>query len=375
MTGSALSAMSARVTTEDNRRVGDRRKATNETAQSARALRSGSGSNPKQQPKAPLKTRPDSQRFSLVLGAGGMVGLAYHAGVLRALNERFGLVPNDADLIVGTSAGAVVAGYLRAGWSLSDLWDLAIGSHASLEALGGDADERRASMALKPNFSSAVELSRRAIGSYYVAVRSFVPLPLPKIPDSLQKYFRAGLFTMKPAAQRFRADLGTHWPDRPLAICSYDIAAGHRAVFSASSSRRATFDEAVLASCAIPGFYTPCRIDGRIFVDGGVHSATNLDLAAREAGDRVITIAPMSFEPGSRLDALASVSRRLPQRQLAGELAEAKRRKVSVLTIRPDANELRAHGSNLMKSSGGEVIAELAYNTTMRRTDLDSYFK
>ncbi len=313
-------------------------------------------------------------RFNLVLGAGGMVGLAYHAGVLRALNERFGVVPDDADLIVGTSAGSVIAAYIRAGWSLEELWELAIGSHASLEALGTDPDSRRASMSLQPNFSSTFEFGRRAVGSYFVAARSFVPIPMPRIPDSLQKLFRAGMFTMKPAEERFLNDLGTHWPHKALSICAFDVGAGHRAVFSAAGSRRATLPQAVLASCAIPGFYTPHRIDGRLYVDGGVHSATNLDLAAREPGDRVIVIAPMSFAPGSRLDPVASVMRRIPQRQLNNELASARRRKATVLAIRPTSDELRQHGTNLMRSSGGETIAELAYQKTMQHRELEAFF-
>jgi NTE family protein len=320
------------------------------------------------------KSVPPKQRFNLVLGAGGMVGLAYHAGVLRALNDRFGLVANDAELIVGTSAGSVVAAYIRAGWSLEDLWDLAVGSHASLEAFGGDPDSRRASMAFQPNFTSALEFAQRAIGSYYVTARSFIGFPMPRIPDSVQKFFRAGLFTMKSAEQQFHADLGAHWPTKPVALCAYDVGSGHRAVFSAAGSRRATVPQAIVASCAIPGFYNPCQIDGRLYVDGGVHSSTNLDLAARQSGGRVIVIAPMSFHPDSRLDATASLMRRIPQRQLNNELAVARRRKVSVLAIRPTAVELREHGSNLMKPGGGQQIAELAYEQTMSRTDLADFF-
>jgi predicted acylesterase/phospholipase RssA len=65
--------------------------------------------------------------LGLVLGAGGTVGLAYHAGVLRAL-EHAGVVPDDADLIVGTSAGSVAGAYMRSGWSTEELWQIALGS-------------------------------------------------------------------------------------------------------------------------------------------------------------------------------------------------------------------------------------------------------
>ena len=41
--------------------------------------------------------------------------------------------------------------------------------------------------------------------------------------------------------------------------------------------------DAVAASCAIPGFYHPVEIDGRRYVDGGMRSTSNLDLADRRA--------------------------------------------------------------------------------------------
>jgi NTE family protein len=66
-------------------------------------------------------------RIGLVLGAGGTVGLAWHAGVLRALEQVGGVVPDDADLIVGTSAGSVAAAYMRSGWSTEELWQVALG--------------------------------------------------------------------------------------------------------------------------------------------------------------------------------------------------------------------------------------------------------
>src|SRR5438045_9591837 len=77
-------------------------------------------------------------KVGVVLGGGGMVGLAYHAGVLRALEEVGGFRPADADLIVGTSAGSVVGAYLRSGWTTEDFWQLAMGTHPRLEPLGGD---------------------------------------------------------------------------------------------------------------------------------------------------------------------------------------------------------------------------------------------
>ena len=54
-------------------------------------------------------------RIGLVLGAGGVIGHAFHAGVLAALADDTGWDPRRADVIVGTSAGSIAGALLRAG--------------------------------------------------------------------------------------------------------------------------------------------------------------------------------------------------------------------------------------------------------------------
>jgi NTE family protein len=75
-------------------------------------------------------------RIGLVLGAGGVLGHAFHVGVLKALEEATGWDPRDADVIVGTSAGSHVAAYLRAGASASDLAARIAGDGAAMEDRG-----------------------------------------------------------------------------------------------------------------------------------------------------------------------------------------------------------------------------------------------
>jgi len=77
-------------------------------------------------------------KTALVLGGGGLVGLAYHAGVLRALEVEAGFSPDDAELIVGTSAGSVMGAYLRTGMTTQDMWLLALGQHPTRLAIGAD---------------------------------------------------------------------------------------------------------------------------------------------------------------------------------------------------------------------------------------------
>ena len=81
-----------------------------------------------------------SRRVALVLGAGGTVGMAYHAGSLRALQLVGGVDPSGCDLIVGTSAGSVIGAYLRSGWTSEDLWQLALGTHPTSPGYGPDEE-------------------------------------------------------------------------------------------------------------------------------------------------------------------------------------------------------------------------------------------
>jgi predicted acylesterase/phospholipase RssA len=73
-------------------------------------------------------------RIGLVLGAGGVVGHAFHAGALAALEDETGWDPRSADVIVGTSAGSVVAALLRAGFRTHDLYDEARGERPAWRA-------------------------------------------------------------------------------------------------------------------------------------------------------------------------------------------------------------------------------------------------
>jgi NTE family protein len=296
-------------------------------------------------------------KTALVLGAGGTVGLAYHAGALRALERHAGVVAGDADLIVGTSAGAIIGAYLRAGWTSDDLWQVAM--KASDEAPDG---------IFTPSFTTPIGLARRALGTGYVLARSVVRLPGPRVPAALQRAFPAGMFLLAAGRRRLKAELPPSWPARPLWLCTVDLNTGRRVVLG-EKRRPRDLHSAVLASCAIPGIYEPVRIGERTLVDGGLHSSTNLDLVVRPSGvpyDRVICIAPMAFDTAQPPGPALQLMRRLPARQLAAEAAPIRRAGVSLLLVRPTAREVRLHGASFMRLSGWDRIAEAAYESTSR---------
>ena len=306
---------------------------------------------------------------ALVLGAGGTVGLSYHAGVLRALEQVGGFVPDTADLIVGTSAGSVVGAYLRSGWTTEDLWEMAMGTHPILAGLSpAEVDARRAEL-FTPSFTSLPDLARRGLGSAFVLARALWRLPAPMAPGVLRHVFPGGLFDMTEGSRRFTEDLPLHWPSQALWLCAVDIVSGRRVVLGREGTPFASLHTAVMASCAIPGFYQPVRVGSMTLVDGGTHSTTNLDLAARTNPDVIIGVVPMAWDTASAPCPVEQLPRRFAARQLASELADARVRGSQVLLFRPTRGEVRHHGLNLMRRKGWEDVARLAYDNAARMLD------
>src|SRR4051812_2868787 len=278
-----------------------------------------------------------------------MVGLAYHAGVLHALEQVGGLAADDADLIVGTSAGSVAGAYLRSGWTTTDLWHLAQGTHPELGSLAGDGTGRGGVMS--PMFTSPFDLWRRTMGSTFVLTRSFLRVPAPRVPRLLQAAFPAGMFAMLEGRRRFTQELPDEWPERPLWLCAVDITRGRRVVLGRGPKATDTsLRTAVLASCAIPWLYPPVRIGRMTLVDGGAVSTTNLDLAASAGCDLIVAVVPMAYDAaaGGPVRGVSRMVRRIPTRSLAGEVAEARRRGATVLLLRPSAAEVDLHGFDSM---------------------------
>jgi NTE family protein len=307
-----------------------------------------------------------------VLGAGGLVGMAYHAGVLRALQDVAGYAPTSADLIIGTSAGSVVGSYLRTGFGVDEMWELAMGTHPTLVEEGRAGLQTRAEV-WAPMFRSPFDLYRRMLGSSYVLLRSAVRLPTPRLPSMLEDLFPAGMFSMEEGRRRLRTELPAEWPDRPLWLCTVDITTGRRVVLGRHGPPRAPLPEGVLASCAIPGVYRPVRIGRRTLVDGGVHSSSNLDLAAREGCSLIIGAVPMAFDPADPPDRCHQLLRRIPARALAAETAYARRKGAKVLLFRPNRAEIKAHGLDALRPEGLDKVAVSAFDAAAAVLESDRF--
>ncbi len=207
---------------------------------------------------------------ALVLGGGGVAGIAWITGLLAGLADA-GQDVSGADLIVGTSAGSAVAAQLGSGLSLDELYDRQTRPELQAAEIMADLDLDTFAAEMTgalTGASSPAEL-RRAAGAFALAA-STVPEParLAVIESRLPSH---------------------EWPARALKIIAVDAATGDPRVFENGSG--VSLVDAVTASCAVPGIWPPVTIQGRRYIDGGVRSGENADYAAGAA--RVLVIAPL----------------------------------------------------------------------------------
>lgn len=303
---------------------------------------------------------------ALVLGGGGLVGMGYHAGALKALAE-WGIDTAAADLIVGTSAGAVIAAYLAQGWTADDFYDYAHGRHPRA---GEPRDE--AATVFQPLWRSPTERLRRGAGSLFAAASARGLTFGIQPPARLRALFPSGLYSTAATRLRLLEDLGEDWPQRPVYICAAELYGGRRVAFGAPGAPGAPFAEAVAASTAIPGVFPPVKIAGRHYVDGGIVSATSLDLAVAAGCRSILCIAPLGYRSDTRYSALdprawGPMLVRSPfGRTLRKEVRAARAQGVEVFVIRPWIGDLKELGSNSMRLSDRGRVTEGARRGTLR---------
>ncbi|NUR32241.1 MAG: patatin-like phospholipase family protein, partial [Catenulispora sp.] len=140
---------------------------------------------------------------------------------------------------------------------------------------------------------------------------------------------------------------------------------------------RTTLAEAVTASCAIPGWFAPVVIDGRRYVDGGMWSATNVDVAGRrgfqEVGepplDELYVLAPMAVRgfdgpPRSVLERAVRRYRRAVTRRMLAEVQRVRADGTKVIVFCPTPEDIRAIGYNMMDGDRRPHVLDTAFRTT-----------
>ncbi len=299
-------------------------------------------------------------RVGLVLGAGGVVGQAYHAGVLAVLEHDFGFDPRSADLIVGTSAGSITGTLLRLGVRAEDLaaWTVKAPLSGDGDVLRQIADTEVPELApFRP-----LELLRRPMRLPAVAM---VQGALTR-PWRFRPLAAAGVL-MAPG----RRDIGEQlaalrelehpgWPEPPLWICAVHRHDGRRAVFGRPGSPAPPIHLAVAASCAVPGYFAPVRIDGHTYVDGGVHSPTNAALLRGCGLDLAIVVAPMSGPAGASLSVFAA-SRRHSARLLRQEVRALEAAGIRTVVFAPGAAEQDVMGDDMMSRDRLDEVIQQSF--------------
>ncbi|MFI8321356.1 patatin-like phospholipase family protein [Streptomyces sp. NPDC085529] len=260
-------------------------------------------------------------RTALVLGAGGLVGAAWEVGILHGLAEA-GVDLTGADLVVGSSAGAVVGALVTSGTTtLAELYERQLdGTDTEPAVRFGAGTLLRYTLAVLT--SRTPEAYGRKLGRLALRART-----VDEATRRATVAKRLGDVTEWPAAGRLR-------------LTAVDAESGALGVFdgrrggAAGASGAVGADgvggagvglvDAVTASCAIPGAWPPATLAGRRWIDGGIHSTANAHLAA--GWERVVVIAP---------NAMGNKAVHAPARQ-AGDLIAAGAR-VKVITPGADA--------------------------------------
>lgn len=307
-------------------------------------------------------------RVGLVLGAGGVAGGAFHAGVLAALEEATGWGPRHARIVVGTSAGSVTGASLRAGLSATDM--LARAEDRPLSAAGarvlrnvrtpGPIGRRPPSR--QGNLPSQVVTTMARAAARPLSVRPWALLasllPEGTVSTGLISNSIDGMFPRD------------RWPAEALWVCAVHQSDGRRIVFGRDAARP-PLANAVAASCAIPAFFNPATIDGEAYIDGGVHSPTNADVLRSSADDLdlVLVSSPMSIS-GRRLSlGTDQAVRRWSGSLLDAEAVRLRRRGLHVLAFQPTADDAAVMGLNAMDPSRRAPIARQARESTLRRLE------
>ena len=261
---------------------------------------------------------------ALVLGGGGIAGIAWMTGLLAGLAEA-GQDVTGADLIVGTSAGSTVAAQVGSGLPLDQL--LRRQSEPGLQAqeimTKLDLDQVAADWAEIMQGVASAEDALRRVGAYALAA------------DTVTEAQRLAVIESRLPSQE--------WSSRRIRLVAVDAESGQTRVFDRDSG--AGLVDAVAASCAVPGVWPPVTIGGRRYMDGGVRSIDNADLAAGH--ERILVISPTGYD--------SPIPSPMPLRAVVGRLREDGS---EVTVISPDEASVAAIGVNALDPATRVPAAE-----------------
>jgi predicted acylesterase/phospholipase RssA len=334
---------------------------------------------------------------ALSLPGGGLTGALYQIGALAALED--GVLTGDGQrysAYIGSSSGASVAAALAGGIPVDRLYRALIDpvdQFFPLERghlLRMDLDEWRRAL------GTGVVAARHALGRLVARARGdatpallFLWEQIDRLNDSLP----AGLFTLdryeRLLAEVFlRRGISNDFRNLPraLRVAAHDVDTGERVMFGAEGRAHVPVSLACAASLALPLFFSPVRIDGRHYLDGGLGHVAHLDVAEAMGASLTIVVNPLVpvttahhavptghgvrgsvrdkgllwvFNQSMRIGAHARLHQEVARARASGRMA--------VLVLEPEPTDVRLFLHNPVNLGARRAILEYAYRTTRER--------
>lgn len=295
----------------------------------------------------PGRTDPRLRPDVLVLGGGGVLGEAWMSGVLAGLEDSAELELSRCEYFVGTSAGSIVAARLAGGVALERPPARADPQPApDDDTLKDPRAPARAPAFLGQSAALAGRLGATALalGAPLIPAGLTLSAPAGSIARAMALSAMRGRGTLGDLRRRIDAT-GARFDGR-LRVVAVARASGRRVVFGRPRAPQATVGQAVEASCTVPWLFTPVRIGGVEYVDGGVWSPTNLDVAPAGRGAHVLCLSPTAGL--SVRDPVMRAARDLSRSVTAVEAAALRGRGGRVVLVVPDAASAAVLGRDLM---------------------------
>jgi len=278
---------------------------------------------------------------AIVLGGGGVTGIAWLVGVLAGL-QRSGIELTRCSEFIGTSAGSVVSAELASGLAIDTLLDQQfneVSQELARPYSQKEADEKN--QILLQKVQGDLTRARQRIGAF--ALRSPTP-------------------TLDERRAIIQARLSSHrWPEKALRVVAVDTVSAREVQLE----RGGPLDlvDAVMASCAVPGVWPPVPMGERTLMDGGIRSMTNADLAVRNR--HVLILAPLGYSDGNPISG-----------HLRAEIDRLVSAGAEVDTIVPNQESSAAIGDNVLDPSRRHLSAQAGLQQGLSQAaTLDAYWR
>lgn len=279
----------------------------------------------------------------MVLGGGGPVGIGWEAGLAVGLAAH-GVGWADADLIVGTSAGSVVGAQLALGLDLSRAVavvgePLPVAGDGSAATAGVETLMTAMAAAATGNMdpvAARITLGRIALAADTVPEENFVAV--------------------------FAQVTGMTWPDH-YCCTAIDIETGGLRVWDRTAG--VPMERAVASSCAVPAVFPPITIEGRRYMDGGMRTALNTDVAAGHDAVIAVSCFPLSLPEGMSNPLADAINAMIEQEFTAVRDAGGA---LEVVVPGAEFLDISGWGLNLMDPSR----AALAYEAGVRQAAVEA---